>query len=58
MLSEPQKDLLRSSWLVLQKNISSVGTVTFLKMFETHPETLKPFIPDVHSVKELELNEW
>lgn len=57
-LSPEQKSCLRSCWVDLQSNIESVGVVTFLKLFETHPETLKPFIPDVNSVRELELNEW
>lgn len=57
-LTAEQKKTLRESWLVLQANIESVGTVTFLKMFETHPETLKPFIPEVESLREIELNEW
>ena len=38
--------------------MESVGVVTFLNLFETHPETLRPFIQDVYSMKELELNEW
>ena len=53
-----QKDILRKTWSVLQSDMESLGTVTFLKMFETHPETLKPFIPAVESLKEIELNEW
>ena len=35
-----------------------IGIVTFLKMFETHPETMKPFIGDVYTIKEVEMNEW
>ena len=57
-LTTEQKKILRESWQALQANIESVGTVTFLQMFETHPETLKPFIPEVDSMQELELDEW
>ena len=39
-------------------DMGSIGVVTFLKMFETHPETLSSFIKDVYSIKELEMNEW
>lgn len=58
MVSDAQKALLRMCWRSIQKNLESVGVVTFLKLFETHPETLKPFIPDVKSLREIELNEW
>ena len=57
-LSGEQKTILRDTWLVLQSSMESVGTVTFLNMFETHPETLKPFIPEVESLQEIEMNEW
>jgi hemoglobin-like flavoprotein len=57
-LSDDEKACLRRTWTALQANIEAVGTVTFLQMFETHPETLKPFIPEVESIQELELNEW
>ena len=58
MLTEEQKKSIRACWTVIQRNLESVGVVTFLKLFETHPETLKPFIPDVKSLQEIELNEW
>ena len=58
LVTPSQKQLLRESWAMLQSNIESVGTVTFLKMFETHPETLRTFIPEVDRLQELELNEW
>ena len=58
MLSDAQKELLRKCWGTIQTNLVSVGVVTFLKLFETHPETLKHFIPDVKSLEEIELNEW
>ena len=58
MLNDVQKELLRTCWGTIQANLVSVGVVTFLKLFETHPETLKHFIPDVKSLEEIELNEW
>ena len=57
-ISEKQKMLLRDDWTILRSSLESVGVVTFLNLFETHPETLRPFIQDVYSMKELELNEW
>ena len=57
-ISEKQKNLLREDWTILRSGLESVGVVTFLNLFETHPETLRPFIQDVYSVKEIELNEW
>ena len=55
-ISEKQKTLLRDDWTILRTSLESVGVVTFLNLFETHPETLRPFIQDVYSMKELELN--
>ena len=57
-LSEEEKSDLKESWTILRVNLESVGVVTFLKLFETHPETMKPFIPDCISMPERELNEW
>ena len=42
----------------LHRDMESVGVVTFLNLFETHPETMKPFLPHINSVKEKELDEW
>ena len=39
-------------------DMKTIGVVTFLKMFETHPETISSFIPDAYSIKELEMDEW
>ena len=52
------KELLQKSWITLRTNLESIGVVMLLKLFETHPETLRPFIQEVYSLKELELNEW
>ena len=57
-LSHEQKSDLKESWAILHENLESVGVVTFLKLFETHPETMQPFIPDCISMPEMELNEW
>ena len=57
-LSDEQKELLRVCWRAIHHDLVSVGVVSFLKLFETHPETLKHFIPDVKSLEEIELNEW
>lgn len=57
-LTPEQKQHLQTSWVVLRANLESIGVVTLLKLFETHPETLRPFIQEVYSLKELELNEW
>ncbi|CAB4066327.1 unnamed protein product [Lepeophtheirus salmonis] len=57
-ISKEYKALLRQAWRLIQSDLRSVGTVTFLKLFETHPETLTAFIPKVNSLKEIEMNEW
>ena len=57
-LNSGQKEILLRSWRVIARDIKSIGVITFLKMFETHPETMQPFIKDVYSIKELEMNEW
>jgi len=57
-INDEEKEILRSIWKVIVKDISSIGVVTFLKMFETHPETLSSFVVGVYSIKELEMNEW
>ena len=57
-ISDADKDVLRSTWKIIVSDIGSIGVVTFLKMFETHPETISSFIPDAYSIKELEMDEW
>ena len=34
--------------------MESIGVVTFLRMFETHPETLSSFLTDPKALRELE----
>jgi hypothetical protein len=43
-ISDKQKSMLRDDWTILRSSLESVGVVTFLNLFETHPETLRPFI--------------
>ena len=57
-ISTADKQALRASWILLHEDMKHIGVVTFLKMFETHPETMKPFIGDVYTIKEVEMNEW
>ena len=57
-IKDEEKEILRSIWKVIVRDISSIGVVTFLKMFETHPETLSSFVVGVYSIEELEMNEW
>ena len=45
-------------WTEILSDMTSVGVVMFLKMFETHPETLSAFVKNVYSIKELEMDEW
>ena len=58
VISSEEKVILRQSWLKLQKRMDSVGVVIFLRMFETHPKTLTPFIPHINNVREMEMDEW
>ena len=58
VISSEEKVILRQSWLKLQKRMDSVGGVIFLRMFETHPKTLTPFIPHINNVREMEMDEW
>jgi len=42
-LTENEKDVLRSSWDLISKRVDQAGAVTFLRMFESNPETQNPF---------------
>lgn len=57
-ISPRQKDVLRQTWFQLRKEMDSVGVVTFLKLFETHPETLTPFLSHVNGPKKDKLDQW
>lgn len=56
--TEDQKSILRCTWTKLHSKIETLGVVTFLRLFETHPKTLTPFLHHINSVKELEMDEW
>lgn len=58
VISEAQKTILRKTWVKLQKKMDAVGVVSFLRLFETHPETLRPFLHHINAVKEIEMDEW
>ena len=58
MLTPEQKTILKWSWNKIRTTTESLGAVTFLNLFETHPETLKPFLPHVNTVSQMELDEW
>jgi hypothetical protein len=53
MLTPEQKTTLKWSWSKIRQATESVGAVTFLNLFETHPETLKPFLPHVNTVSQV-----
>ena len=58
LISETEKEVLKKSWDIIVKDMERIGVVMFLKMFETHPETLSSFIHEVYSIRELEMDEW
>ena len=57
-ICDSDKETLKSVWTLIVSDMASIGVVTFLKMFETHPETLTSFVKNVYSIKELEMDEW
>ncbi|RWS29796.1 neuroglobin-like protein [Leptotrombidium deliense] len=44
-LTEAQKLLIENTWKMLVDNISRVGVITFMRLFETHPEVQEVFMP-------------
>ncbi|XP_067009497.1 neuroglobin-like [Anabrus simplex] len=44
-LSDRQKELLRETWKELEDNIAKVGVITFISLFETHPDVQAVFMP-------------
>lgn len=40
-----QKKVLLESWAVMMQHISRVGVITFMRLFETHPDLQEIFIP-------------
>ena len=57
-ICDNEKEILKSVWKLIVSDMQSIGVVTFLKMFETHPDTVSAFVTNVYSIKELEMNEW
>ncbi|GAB1601396.1 non-symbiotic hemoglobin-like [Argonauta hians] len=43
--TEHQKELIRRSWKMIQDDISKVGVITFLRLFEKYPDVQDIFIP-------------
>ncbi|XP_076451525.1 uncharacterized protein LOC143287423 [Babylonia areolata] len=50
-LTSKQKALLRTAWDQLERDIANVGIITFLGMFETHPQVQEVFMPFVGLAK-------
>ncbi|XP_062591821.1 neuroglobin-like [Saccostrea cucullata] len=44
-LSEEQLNLLEKSWDSIKVNIANIGVVTFINLFQTHPEVQDAFLP-------------
>ncbi|XP_071454978.1 uncharacterized protein [Hetaerina americana] len=44
-LTDEQVEMLRENWKELEANISRVGVITFISLFETHPDVQEVFIP-------------
>ncbi|KAG8301763.1 hypothetical protein J6590_045756 [Homalodisca vitripennis] len=44
-LTERQKELLTESWKVVEGDIAKVGVITFISLFETHPDVQQVFLP-------------
>ncbi|XP_022343425.1 neuroglobin-like isoform X3 [Crassostrea virginica] len=51
-LSEKDLDILETSWGKLKKDISKVGVVMFMNLFQTHPEVQDAFLPFQQLAKE------
>uniref|UniRef100_H3ARB7 Globin domain-containing protein n=1 Tax=Latimeria chalumnae TaxID=7897 RepID=H3ARB7_LATCH len=56
ILSEPQKELIQESWRILHQDITRLGIIMFIRLFETHPECKDVFflfrdIDDFHQLK-------
>lgn len=44
-LTAKQRDILRRSWEGLKNDVEKVGVVTFMKLFDSHPEVQDAFLP-------------
>ncbi|XP_064107702.1 cytoglobin-2-like [Macrobrachium nipponense] len=45
MLTEAQKETIKRTWKIIETNVARVGVVTFIGLFETHPDVQEVFIP-------------
>ncbi|XP_077394288.1 x globin [Festucalex cinctus] len=52
-LSQDQIDMIKESWKVIRDNITKVGIIVFVRLFETHPECKDVFFL-FRDVKDLE----
>ncbi|XP_077411475.1 x globin [Vanacampus margaritifer] len=52
-LSQDQIDMIKESWKVIKDNITKVGIIVFVRLFETHPECKDVFFL-FRDVKDLE----
>ncbi|XP_025425683.1 neuroglobin-1-like isoform X1 [Sipha flava] len=44
-LTMRQKELLTETWKLLEEDIAKVGVITFVSLFETHPDVQQSFMP-------------
>ncbi|XP_039283623.1 cytoglobin-2 [Nilaparvata lugens] len=44
-LTAAQKQILQETWRVLEDDIAKVGVITFISLFETHPDVQDAFMP-------------
>ncbi|XP_022343424.1 uncharacterized protein LOC111136679 isoform X2 [Crassostrea virginica] len=51
-LSERQINLIENSWTLITEKISRIGVVTFMNLFQTHPEVQDAFLPFQQLAKE------
>ncbi|CAC5368102.1 uncharacterized protein LOC127738201 [Mytilus californianus] len=50
--TDRQKQLVVDSWKIIQEDMSKVGVVMFMKLFETHPDVQEVFMPFKGMTKE------
>ncbi|XP_034241848.1 neuroglobin-like [Thrips palmi] len=44
-LTDHEKELLTTSWKEIENNVAQVGVITFISLFETHPDVQEVFMP-------------
>ncbi|XP_067830899.1 x globin [Heptranchias perlo] len=57
-LSEEQKELIQESWKILHQDITRVGIIMFIRLFETHPECKDVFFlfRDIDDLQQLKMS--